>query len=265
MENQSNNIKEGKYIYCIIKHDNDIQFGPIGIGKRNDQVYGICYENLCAIVSNTPVIQYETRRVHITAHERVLEKVMKQFSVLPARYSTIADTSCNEDIAEILKRDYDRIYNLLDQVEGKKELGLKVLAKEKVIYPRILNNNPDIARLRNKLQQLPVNKTHYQRVKIGEMVETALEKEKEKLKAQILTELKPYYEKIKVNDNYGELMLLNAAFLLSSNNESLFDEAINNIDKKLGDILIFKYVGELPPYNFVNLKINLEENLHANH
>jgi hypothetical protein len=51
-------------------------------------------------------------------------------------------------------------------------------------------------------------------------------------------------------------MLLNAAFLIKNDNENEFDAAINALDDEYGELLTFKYVGTLPPYNFVTLVIN---------
>ncbi|MEI7980479.1 MAG: GvpL/GvpF family gas vesicle protein, partial [Bacteroidota bacterium] len=83
--------EEGKYIYGIIRHTGPIEFGPIGIGKRADLVYGINYKGITAIVSNSPVMIYEARRVNLIAHEKVLEEMMKQYTVLPVRFSTISE------------------------------------------------------------------------------------------------------------------------------------------------------------------------------
>jgi len=51
-------------------------------------------------------------------------------------------------------------------------------------------------------------------------------------------------------------MVLNAAFLIKNSMEPDFDKAVNDLDEKLGSLMTFKYVGTLPPYNFVNLVIN---------
>ena len=102
---------------------------------------------------------------------------------------------------------------------------------------------------------LPPDKTHYQRMKIGEMVAEALNKEKEILKETILSQLAPLAEEMKINDNYGEMMILNAAFLIKNSTEPVFDKIVNELDEKFGKFLTFKYVGTLPPYNFVNLVI----------
>lgn len=248
--------KEGKYIYGIIRNSDPIDFGPIGIGNRADRVYGVIFKDICAVVSNSPIIQYEARRVNMTTHEKVLEEVMKQFTVLPVRFSTISEHNDDAGILRILEKEYDKFSDLLIKMDGKKELGLKILAQEAVIYENIIEKYDEIRTLRDKLINLPVDKTHYQRMKIGEMVAAALNKEKENYKNMILDVLNPLIEDIKVNDNYGDMMVLNAAFLITNEAEPKFDIAINDLDEKLGGLMTFKYVGTLPPYNFVHLVIN---------
>ena len=248
--------KEGKYIYGIIRHSEALSYGPIGMGKRSDLVYGINYKDISAIVSNSPIIQYEARRVNMITHERVLEEVMKQFTVLPVRFSTISEHDDDAGILRILEKDYKKFDEMLTKMEGKKELGLKVLAHETEIYESILEKYEDIRSLRGKLMNLPADKTHYQRMKIGEMVAEALKKETGNYKDIILDTLSPLTEEVKINDNYGEMMILNVAFLIKNIAEPEFDRLVNDLDEKYGSFMTFKYVGTLPPYNFVNLVIN---------
>ena len=252
--------KEGKYIYGIVRHTGPIDFGPIGIGKRSDMVYGINYKDITAIVSNSPVIQYEARRVNLTTHEKVLEAVMEKFTVLPVRFSTISEHDNNEAILKILEKDYRKFDEMLTKMDGKKELGLKILAQETAIYESILEKDHEIKSLKAKLINLPADKTHYQRMKIGEMVANAVKKETENYKNLILEVLNPLAEDMKINNNYGEMMILNAAFLIKNEAEPVFDKAVIDLDEKYGTIMTFKYVGTLPPYNFVNLVINTKGN-----
>jgi hypothetical protein len=181
---------------------------------------------------------------------------MKQFTVLPVRFSTISEYNDDSGILKILEKDYKKFDELLLKMEGKKELGLKVLANEAAIYDSIIDKYNEIRSLRDYLLNQPVDKTHYQRMKIGEMVAQALKKETDNYKNIILDVLKPLTEDVKINDNYGELMILNAAFLIRNTAEPAFDKAVNDLDEKYGKFMTFKYVGTLPPYNFVNLVIN---------
>ena len=248
--------KEGRYIYGIIRHSGPLNYGPIGMGKRADEVYGINYRDISAVVSCSPIIIYEARRVNMITHERVLEEVMKQFSVLPVRFSTISEQDNDEGIVNILEKDYKKFDEMLTKMEGKKELGIKILAHEAPMYENILEKYEDIRTLKAKLINLPVDKTHYQRMKIGEMVAEALKKETTNFRELILATLTPFSVEVKTNDNYGEMMILNVAFLIKNSFEPAFDEAVNELDGKFGHLMTFKYVGTLPPYNFVNLVIN---------
>ncbi|MDP2723556.1 MAG: GvpL/GvpF family gas vesicle protein [Bacteroidales bacterium] len=247
---------EGKYIYGIIRQAGTVTFGPIGIGGRGDEVYGVNFRDICAVVSNSPNIQYEARRVHMIAHQKALEEVMKNFTVLPVRFSTISEQDDDSGILRILEKEFVKFSDLLDKMDGKKELGLKILANEAPMYESILEKYDDIRTMRDKLMNLPADKTHYQRMKIGEMVVEALKNETGNYKNIILDALKPLSVDVKINDNYGEMMILNVAFLIKNSEEPAFDEAVNVLDAKYGHLMTFKYVGTLPPYNFVNLTIN---------
>ncbi|RTZ04875.1 GvpL/GvpF family gas vesicle protein [Flavobacterium bomense] len=256
MEKEVDIPKEGKYIYGIIRHSDPLDYGPIGMGKRTDLVYGINFKDISAIVSNSPIIEYEVRRINMITHERVLEEVMKQFTVLPVRFSTISEHNDDSGILRILEKDYKKFDDLLTKMEGKKELGLKVLTKEAVIYESIIEKYDEIRLLRGKLMSLPADKSHYQRMKIGEMVAEALKKETENYKNSILDILNPLSVDVKINDSYGEMMIINVAFLVKNLAESAFDKAVNDLEEKFGRFMIFKYVGTLPLYNFVTLVIN---------
>ena len=256
MSNELEIPKEGKYIYGIIRHAGPINFGPIGIGKRNDLVYGINYKDISAIVSNSPIIQYEVRRANMTTHEKVLEAIMEKFTVLPVRFSTISEHNDNAGIERILEKDYKKFDETLSKMDGKKELGLKVLAQETSIFDVIIEKYDAIKTLKAKIINLPADKSHYQRMKIGEMVAEALKKEIENYKNIILDALKQLSEDVKINANYGDLMILNAAFLIKNVSEPDFDKVVFDLDEKFGSFMTFKYVGTLPPYNFVNLVIN---------
>ena len=108
MSKELETVKEGKYIYGIIRNSDPLNYGPIGMGKRADLVYSISYKGISAIVSNSPVIIYEARRVNMITHEKVLEEVMKQFTVLPVRFSTISEHDDEAGILRILENDFKK-------------------------------------------------------------------------------------------------------------------------------------------------------------
>jgi hypothetical protein len=248
--------KEGKYIYCITESNQSRTFGSLGMGNRGDELYAVCFNDLAAIVSNSLIINYSISRENLLVHEKAIEEIMREHTVLPVRFGTIAQD--DEQVKKILEKKYEEFKDLLNMLKDKKELGLKAIFKEG-IYKDILEKYANIKALKEKLEELPLAKTYYQRMEIGKMVESALQKEKEIYKEDILSTLSPLAVEVKINSNYGETMIINAAFLVENNKEAEFDQRIQELDKEYADLIKFKYIGTLPPFNFVNLVIKTEE------
>jgi hypothetical protein len=250
--------KEGVYVYCIIEGREPTSFGAIGIGGFGHEVYTICNGDLAAVVSNSPMTKYSVSRENTLSHERVIEKVMCEHTVLPVRFGTIAGDE--ETVKKVLRKEHDRFDMLLQRMRGKKELGLKVIFKKEAIYSDILENYKEISNAKQKIGSLPATKSYYERVKIGQMVEQALENEKETARQTILNVLSPLAVDRRLNEPYGELMIVNAAFLVEVGREAEFDQMVDELAERFVEKMKFKYVGTVPPFNFINLTIELKEN-----
>ncbi|MGB6370012.1 MAG: GvpL/GvpF family gas vesicle protein [Atribacterota bacterium] len=246
-------VKEGKYIYCIIATAVAKTFGSIGIGGRGDELYTICFKDIAAVVSNSPIIRYTVSRENMLAHEKAIEEVMKEHTVLPVRFATIAEDE--EKVKKILEKEYSKFKDLLNKMKDKKELGLKAIFKEDVIYKDILEKYKEIRILKEKVASLPSEKTYFKKAEIGKMVEAALQKEKEIYKKDILNTLSALAAEVKSISSYYELMIINAAFLVEKYKEAEFDQKVNEIEAKYSSKLKLKYIGKVPPFNFVNLVI----------
>ncbi len=246
-------LKEGKYIYCIIASNEAQSFGLLGIGGRGDELRTILYDDIAAVVSDSPVISYSVSRENMLAHEKAIEEIMKKYTVLPVRFNTIAEDE--DKVQKILEIEHDRCVDLLKNMEGKKELGLKAIFKEEVIYKEIAEKYEDIKKLKKALLSEPPAKTYYLRVEVGRKVEAALQEERDIYKEEILNTLSPLSQDTKVNAPYGELMIISAAFLVENSREAEFDQNVQALADKYGDKIKFKYTGTLPPFNFVNLVI----------
>ena len=247
-------LKQGKYIYCITELDQPQSFGPLGIGSPGSQLYTVCVGDIAAVVSDAPIKRYTLSRENTLAHEKAIEKVMAEHPVLPVRFATVAEDE--EKVRRILQKEYDTFRDSLDRMRGKKELGLKAIFKEDAIYRDILQKYEHIRLLKEKIAALQPERTHYLLMQVGEMVKQALDREREQCKDEILGILRPLAEEVKTNDTYGELMIVNAAFLVEKEKEAVFDCGVEGLAGKYDQKIKFKYVGTVPPFNFVNLVID---------
>lgn len=248
--------QEGKYIYCIIRSSSLQSFGPLGIGGRGAPLHTIVVGDIAAVVSDAPLIRYRVSRDNTLAHQKAIEAVMSRQAVLPVRFATIAEDE--QKVRRILEAEYNRFEELLDKVSDKVELGLKAVFEESV-YERILATHPNIGALKLKIAGLPADRTHYERMHVGQMVEEALNQEKQQAADDILDTLSPLAAETVTNATYGELMIVNAAFFVPKANEADFDKAVQGLNDKYGESVRFKYIGAMPPFNFVTLMIQMEK------
>jgi len=248
----------GEYLYCIICCSEPRQFTNRGIGERGDVVHTLHFMTLAAVVSESPVIEYDSSRRNMMAHTVVLEEVMREFTVLPVRFGTVAPRS--EAVEEqVLKRRYGELNGLIEEMEGRVELGLKAIWYEEVIFREIVEENQAIRRLRDSLTGRTAEETYYDRIRLGEMVEAEMDKKRDEEAERILQRLRPLVYKTRANKVITDRMVLNAAFLVDKDCEAEFDQIVQQLDAEMGKRLMFKYVGPVPPYNFVNVVVHWDE------
>jgi hypothetical protein len=244
----------GKYVYCIINSEKPLRFGQIGIGGEPTDVYTIHYRNLGAVVSDAPIEVLDSTRENVLAHERVNETVMHNHTVIPMSFGTIFRT--NEDIIELLRSAFDAFGDVLTKMQNKLEFGLKVLWDPDQAIREVETEDDDINRLKKEISSQK-GPTYFARMQYGRLVDSALQARSERYVSSILTELRDVAVASRINKPIGDKMIMNAAFLISRNQEGAFDKKIKDIAGR-HDQLTFKYTGPWPPYNFVNIRLKLE-------
>ena len=251
------NNKEGHYIYGIIADNQKHDLGPIGIGERGDVVYTLPYQNLAAIVSSSPIVKYPVSRVNSMAHARVLEKVMETRTVLPVRFCTIADGE--ETIVEkLLKLRHQEFTDLLREMDGKVELGVRARwADLNAIFAEVVEEHENIKAMKEALlSERSEQKKYAGKIKVGQLVQKALEEKKKKEALQLLDALRPLSLSCKENAVYGDINLVNAAFLVAKEKEQAFDDKMQELEQTYGERTQLKYIGPVAPYNFVEVVVN---------
>jgi len=122
--------EEGKYLYCVIPCDGEKSFGNIGM--NNGEVYTIPYRDVAAVVTDSPIKDYELTEDNTRKHEAVLRKVMEEHTVVPAEFGTAIK---NERILRrLLRKAYDPTRECLKLVDNMVELGVKAVLNEDIVF-----------------------------------------------------------------------------------------------------------------------------------
>ncbi len=257
--------EEAKYLYCIIKCGEERSFnGMSAIGGHRGGIHTVVFDGLACVVSDSPDMKYDTTRANMMAHETVIEQVMKEFTVLPIRFATVTrkeSASPVDDIRhKLLESRFKEFQSLHAEMDSRVELGLKALWRdEKVIYQEIIAGNRELRKLRDSIEGKPPEATHFDRVRLGEMVKKALDQKRGSEAKMLLARLRPITDRIRENGIIMDRMVLNAALLVSKDRERECDEIVKRLDGELGGRMAFKYTGPNPPFNFCEIAIRWEE------
>lgn len=250
-------MEHGKYVYCLIRCAESREYGRFGIGGSDVRVYNVRYRGLAAVVSDVPLQAYDPTPENVLAHEHVNEEVMRDGTVLPMSFGTLFRTEA--DILDLLRSTYDTFDDALAKVENKVEFGLKVLWDRDQVIDALHRNHEQIARLNDEIDRNAGGSTYFARMQLGRLIETALEERGAWYVRDIYTSLRAVTVASRPNKGVGDRVIMNAAFLVERTGEKALDEQIRLLSRRHGDSLEFRYTGPWPPYNFVNIKLELQK------
>lgn len=248
--------QEGRYVYGIIPSKESTTFGKMGIGNRGELVYTVTHGDIGAVISRTGVFIFDPTRENALAHEHVIETVMRTHTIIPMSFGTVFRT--DEDIREVLKSIYPSVKDVLKQMAGKVEFGLKVTWDRDNIIDEMKRDTEEIHRFHQEITRKHLQSTYFARMQLGRMIDKALAERSADYVREIYEALRSICVASRDNKPIGDKMIMNAAFLIEREREAEFDAAVNRVAKKFGDRLNFKYTGPWPPYNFVNIRLKLE-------
>ncbi len=257
------------YLYCLTQSHGEAPFrlSVEGIGGRDGEVYSIPFLDLAMVASDSPQDEYETTRHNTVHHQLVCEEVLNHgFAVLPVRFGTVCKptrgkSSAEEKIKKLLRRRYGEFHSLLGEMENKVELGLKVFWKKERLFQEIAAENQNIREMRDRIAAnlSGALSTHYERLQLGTRVYNEIENRRDIEARRLARALSPLAERYETNKVLTDVMILNAAFLVHHSRVEEFDAKVNELDRRYSDRMTFKYVGPVPPFNFVELVVHWEE------
>ena len=246
----------GRYVYGIIEAKQPLSFGKMGIGGAGEPVYTVNFQDIAAVVSKTSVYIFDPTRENALAHEHVIETVMKTHTIIPMSFGTVFRT--DNDIREVLRSIFVSLKDVLKQMEGKLEFGLKVNWDRDRIIEELKDADEEIRQFHQEITRKHLQSTYFARMQLGRMIDKALSERAAQYVRDIYEALRGVCVASRDNKPIGDKMIMNAAFLVERDREAEFDAAVNKIAKFYGELLNFKYTGPWPPYNFVNIRLKLE-------
>jgi hypothetical protein len=239
------------YVYGIMAAPGLV---PAGLGIAGAGMELVSDAGLSALVSQGVEQPVPRMRRHLLVHAKVLEQVMANITVLPVRFGTVAPSRAA--LAACMRRHESAFRAEMAHIDGRVEVGVKASWREAGLFADILEQDAALRQLRDSLQHRAPGETYYDRIELGRRVEATLAERGKECAAAIAAALSPLAERETELPPQEDCMILNRAFLLPRAREAAFDAAVERVAQHFGNKLNLRYVGPVPPFNFVSLYAN---------
>src|SRR2546425_8284313 len=208
----------GRYVYGIVETKEHLNFGKIGIGGAGEPVYTVNHQDIAAVISKTNVFIFDPTRENALAHEHVIELVMKTHTIIPMSFGTVFRT--DDDIREVLKSIYASLKDVLEQMAGKVEFGLKVTWDRDQIIEETKQEDEEIRKFHQEIIRKHLQSTYLARMQLGRMIDKALAERSISYVREIYESLRGVCVASRDNQPIGDKMIMNAAFLVERHREA---------------------------------------------
>ncbi len=241
-----------RYIYGIVAEPQLRRFSFAGVGEAD--VYTINHQRTAAIVSDTEFSEIDPTRKNVHAHTIVQDELLKEYTLLPMGFGMIA--ASEDEVRRLLEKNYEGLISELNRLSDKIEVELKVFWEQGAIIKELQGESQELTKIKAKINATssPIEAQNLL-MKAGKMVERIALDWKTKYAELVYSILKESSLDAQINNPVGIRNLLNASFLIEKSRETEFKEEVYGLDSKFQGKVNFKYIAPLPPYNFVNLKM----------
>ncbi len=246
-------MTEGLYLYGIFPPPGPPTLETKGLDKQPIDSHTI--EGFTFLYSQAQQSRYLASRRNLLTHTKVLEEAMEKgaCTLLPLQFGLVVP-DWETVVKDLLQHQAETLQALLQKLDGKREVSLKIYWETDAELNALLEENPDLKAQRDNLEGKNLSMDEV--IKIGQALEQGMETRKQHVISKFEEALSPFAFDIRENDLLTETMIYNTAFLIRWDAEPEFSEQVEAIDEQFAPRLKIRYNNFTPPYNFVELKMN---------
>lgn len=238
------------YVYGVVPSATELPEGLAGVGDPAGEVSLVPYDDVAALVSEYDPDRPAGTRRDLLAHETVLDTVALQEPTLPMRFGAVlSDTDAV--LEDLLAPHHPHFAEVLTELDGHVQFTVKGRYVEEPVLAEVLAEEPEVARLRERTQQLPDDAGYYDRIRLGELVVHALGRKRDADGQLLVDTLGPHATAVSAHEPGGEQEVANTAFLVPHGRRAWFEDAVEDLARQWAGRVRLRLLGPLAPYDFV--------------
>lgn len=247
----------GKYIYGIINTNKELSLGPFGI-TACEMVKAVSYQDISAIVSDLEIADYTHMRKdalarNLVRHQKVIERITPKYTIVPMKLGTFAKDK--GEVILIISKGYQLIKDIFSKIAGKIEIDVACTWSNFSSLLKEAGEEGEIEEFKQSLLANSKGVTVDDQMKVGLMVQKAVERKNEDCAKKVLDTLKVVSQDFKTHERMDDKMITNYAFLINKTRAGYFYKKVEELNRDFRGQINFRCVGPLPPYSFYTLEV----------
>ncbi|MFB9678873.1 GvpL/GvpF family gas vesicle protein [Streptosporangium vulgare] len=240
----------GTYVYGIIPSDVELTPGTRGVGDPPNVVELVRHGEIAALVSDISTDRPLGRPDDLTAHQRLLDTTAAEVPVLPLRFGAVV-TDPRAVVDELLAPHHDEFLATLNKLEGRAEYVLKGRYVERAILREVLDEDPEIARLRDAIHGRPEEATWDTRIRLGELINMSIAAKREADTNALVEAFDPLCVSALVREPTHERDAVHVALLADTDRGPEIRKVVDEFGTRWAGRVELRLLGPLAPYDFV--------------
>jgi len=238
------------YLYGIVAAPGPRHLNVVGLDKQPVGIHVL--GSLAFLYSQARQGRYLASRANLLAHEAVLETVMSEGyrALLPLQFGLVV-SGWDQVEQDLIKPHLADLLALLQRLEGKREVGVKVFWDPQQELQLGLEENPALKARRDEMAGTPLGLDAV--VEIGQALEQMLEQRRQHIAQTFTAALGSLASDRVEGELLTENMAYNSSFLINWEDEPAFAQKVEELDRAFQGRLRIRYNNFTAPYNFAKL------------
>ena len=249
---QARDTSRASYIYGIVPAGVRIPDGlePIPRGDDDGELGLVTEGRLAAVVSDVAADRALGSRRDLMAHEAVLNAIAQETPVLPMRFGAVV-TDDDAVADELLAPHQDYFVKALEQLKGHLEFRLRGDYDQDAVLTRILEADPRIQQMREKIEGVDEDASYYDRIRLGEAISQAMDQLRADDAQACVDALAKFAVATEVKEAGGENGAVHLAFLVRTDHRSDFERAVDDLGDAWSGRVELRLIGPTAAFDFL--------------
>lgn len=239
----------GIFLYGVVPSDVEPTEDARGIGEPPGKISLISQGEIGALISEVPLDRPLGRPDELRTYERLLDGTAVVAPVLPVRFGAVLTDA--DAVRDLLETYHDEFLAALNELEGRIEYAVRGRYVARVLLTEVLEENAEVQRLRDQIRDKPEEITVNLRMRLGEIVNQAVELKRNNDTQRVVDVLAPLSEQVVVRPATHEEDAANVALLVRTERREEVEDAVRRLAEEWSERVTVRLLGPLAPYDFV--------------